>query len=359
MPASALTTEQVAGRDAIGRLCASGLSTLELLERVARRVRATVPHASAGFLSADPATLLKTGGFVEQVPRQLHMLLFENEVFWDDFAKFEQMARSGQRAVSLAAETEDELERSRRFREIYRPRGLHDELRVIFRSGSAVLGVGCIVRAEGTPRFDDSELAFLASIADCVGEGLRQALVFEKITDPATGAEDMPGMIIVRDDDSIESMTDAGRHWLAEMRLDVGAELELPSIVYQVVRRARQKNPAQGCGRVRLPSGRWLFIHAARLSSSEATPVRTAVLLEPARRAQLATLIVELYGLTEREREVTEQLVRGLAVDEIAAALAISRYTVRDHVKAIFAKTGVVSRPELTAKLFYDHFDRR
>jgi DNA-binding CsgD family transcriptional regulator len=358
MPSPALTAEQVAGRDAIGRLCASGFSSLELLERVARRVRATVPHASAGFLSADPATLLKTGGFVEQVTRQLHMLLFENEVFWDDFAKFEQIARSGQRAVSLAAATENELDRSRRFREIYRPRGLDDELRVVFRSGGAVLGVGCIVRAEGAPRFDDSELAFLDSVADSVGEGLRRALVLEKITDPRTTADDMPGMIIVQDDDSIESMTDAGRHWLAEMRLDVGAKLELPGIVYQVVRRARRENPAPARGRVRLPNGRWLFVHAARLSSAPGGPARTAVLLEPARRAQLAALIVELYGLTEREREVTELLVRGLAVEEIAAVLAISRYTVRDHVKAIFAKTGVVSRPELTAKLFYDHFDR-
>ena len=75
-------------------------------------------------------------------------------------------------------------------------------------------------------------------------------------------------------------------------------------------------------------------------------------------RAQLASLIVDLYGLTEREREVTELLVRGLAIKEIATTLSMSLHTTRDHIKAVFAKFRVSSRPELTAKLFHDHYAR-
>jgi DNA-binding NarL/FixJ family response regulator len=59
--------------------------------------------------------------------------------------------------------------------------------------------------------------------------------------------------------------------------------------------------------------------------------------------------------LTEREREVTQLLVRGTPIDEIARALWIFQHTVRDHTKAIFAKLGVNSRPELTAMLYHDH----
>ena len=73
--------------------------------------------------------------------------------------------------------------------------------------------------------------------------------------------------------------------------------------------------------------------------------------LEPASPAQLAPLLVTLYELSSREREVTEQLLHGLTTEEIAAKLYISRHTVRDHTKAIFGKFGVRSRPELTAKL--------
>ena len=67
-------------------------------------------------------------------------------------------------------------------------------------------------------------------------------------------------------------------------------------------------------------------------------------MLQPAGQSQLAPLLVGLYGLTEREREVTELLVRGLALEEIGRALGI-------NVKAIFAKLEVTSRPVLTAKL--------
>jgi DNA-binding CsgD family transcriptional regulator len=80
------------------------------------------------------------------------------------------------------------------------------------------------------------------------------------------------------------------------------------------------------------------------------------VVLEPARRADLAPLIVQAHDLTPREREITEMLLRGLPLGEIAPALWLSPHTVRDHVKAVFAKLGVRSRPELTAMLFHEHY---
>jgi DNA-binding CsgD family transcriptional regulator len=63
-----------------------------------------------------------------------------------------------------------------------------------------------------------------------------------------------------------------------------------------------------------------------------------------------------LCELSERERQVTQLLVRGMPIDAISQTLWISRHTVRDHVKAVFAKLGVRSRPELTAMLFHEHF---
>ena len=97
-----------------------------------------------------------------------------------------------------------------------------------------------------------------------------------------------------------------------------------------------------------------MVLHAAPLRGPGADE-RVAVMIEPARRADLAPLVVELYGLSDRERQVTALLARGLATDEIAQAMWLSRHTVRDHVKAVYAKLGVSSRPELTAKLFAEH----
>jgi DNA-binding CsgD family transcriptional regulator len=42
-------------------------------------------------------------------------------------------------------------------------------------------------------------------------------------------------------------------------------------------------------------------------------------------------------------------------VAAIAADLAISRHTVRDHTKAIFGKLGVTRRQELTARRCHEH----
>lgn len=55
----------------------------------------------------------------------------------------------------------------------------------------------------------------------------------------------------------------------------------------------------------------------------------------------------DLSALTPREREVLERLARGLDNEEIAAALALSEKTVRNHVSAIFAKLDVTSRGRL------------
>ena len=62
------------------------------------------------------------------------------------------------------------------------------------------------------------------------------------------------------------------------------------------------------------------------------------------------------YGLTERERLVTEHVAQGLSTAAIAGRLHLSPFTVQDHLKAVFDKLGVSSRGELVATLFVDHY---
>ena len=53
-----------------------------------------------------------------------------------------------------------------------------------------------------------------------------------------------------------------------------------------------------------------------------------------------------LEELTSREVEVLNQLAKGLANKEIADALNITEYTVKDHLKSILAKLRVADRTE-------------
>jgi DNA-binding NarL/FixJ family response regulator len=52
---------------------------------------------------------------------------------------------------------------------------------------------------------------------------------------------------------------------------------------------------------------------------------------------------------------VAERVMHGLSNEDVAEQLRISAYTVQDHLKSIFDKTGFSSRKELAARLFRDH----
>ena len=105
-----------------------------------------------------------------------------------------------------------------------------------------------------------------------------------------------------------------------------------------------------------------------RAAASIAPGLRRAMVAEPSctpalvrgpgivLSADVAPLIVEAYGLTGRELEVTRAIARGLSTAEIAAELYLSPHTVRDHVKALFEKVGVSSRGELVHRVFAEHY---
>ncbi len=356
-----LGTAAVVAHEAIHRLSVSGLFSLEFLGEVASRVRSVVPYDGGAWLTTDPATLLQTGAFIEGyelITEQTHMRFADNELLTPDFTKIVDMARLGRPVTTLHEATDGDLTLSARHRTIHRDLGLEHELRAVFRTGETTWGAVCMCRLAGQPDFSAAEKEFVASVSQYIGDGLRLALLLS--IDTSAAGHQVPGIIIMRADNTVESTTPEADEWLAQITRDEGARFELPSVVHNAARAARATANGTATGpamsRIRLESGRWLLVRASQLHHGDDHNARTAVILEPARAAELTPIIVELYELTTRERHVTELLLRGLPIDDIAAELWISRHTVRDHTKAIFAKLAVGSRPELTAKLFHDHY---
>jgi DNA-binding CsgD family transcriptional regulator len=342
-------------RDAIIRTCSSGLTAQALFEEIGARLKPLVPYASAGWLSTDPATMLYTDAVVENVDGSLHLSFFENELTTPDFAKFGELVRSPERVAILSEVTAGDPARSARHRTLHRPNGLSGELRAVFSTGGTCWGVACLTRQEGEPDFTREEAAFVGSLADHVAHGLRTSLLLAAVDEAP--ANEAPGMIVLNANGWVESMSAQAEALLCELAARPTVDgLPLPNAVHAVALWARDARGGVPRARVATPSGRWLIVHATCLRDPTGGEDRVAVMIEPARRAELASLVVELYELTEREQQVTQLLVRGLSIDEIASALWLSKHTVRDHVKAIFAKAGVTSRPELTAKLFAEHF---
>ncbi|HEY1180225.1 MAG TPA: helix-turn-helix transcriptional regulator, partial [Phytomonospora sp.] len=134
--------------------------------------------------------------------------------------------------------------------------------------------------------------------------------------------------------------------------------VRIPAWVHSTALRARGDGGSEAARiRIRGRSGRWIVCHATCLRRPDGGLAQTAVVLEAAAPSEVASLVVHAYGLTARELEITRCLARGMATAEIAAALFISPHTVRDHVKAVFAKVGVSSRRELVARLYTEHYE--
>jgi DNA-binding CsgD family transcriptional regulator len=102
--------------------------------------------------------------------------------------------------------------------------------------------------------------------------------------------------------------------------------------------------------RVPLAIGGWLNVHASWLRGSPGED-RITVVLQPAQARDTVPLLLSAHGLTRREAEVARLVLRGASTLEMMDAMRISRYTVQDHLKAIFDKVGVRSRRDLAGAL--------
>ena len=102
--------------------------------------------------------------------------------------------------------------------------------------------------------------------------------------------------------------------------------------------------------RIRTRAGRWAVLHAARLSGPSGER-RKSVVVAPARPADTVPLLLAAHGLTPREADVARLVLRGPSTETIIDTLHISRYTVQDHLRAVFDKVGVRSRRDLAGRL--------
>lgn len=64
-------------------------------------------------------------------------------------------------------------------------------------------------------------------------------------------------------------------------------------------------------------------------------------------RKQSSETDLSNYGLTTREKQVVEELLKGMTYKEIGNILAISSTTVNDHLKNVYRKMGVRTKSEL------------
>lgn len=344
--------------DAIERECARDLPPDELLVRVDERVRSAVPYDGHGWMFLDPDTLMLTGGVRSYCPPDINSRLMENEFRHDDVLSFRTLARARPACGNLWQVTGGQPELSARYRDIYSLIDAGDELRAVFRADGKCWGAVALVRDAARQPFTEAEASLLAAASGHVGIALRRALILSGAPFPAAG-EASAGILILNADDTVQSQTPEAARLLREAQQSDGELLPLPVAVYSVAHQARavaarQARASRATARMWLRHGRWLAIEAAPLDDADGEAGRVAILLQNARAAQLVSLVLASGGLTSREQQIALMLLRGNATEQIARRLVISRHTLRDHMKTVYSKLNVTSRPELTALLLHD-----
>lgn len=308
--------------------------------------------------SVDPGTVLFTGSFHQKVGCS-GTWLAEHEYVIEDVNKWWFLAQSGRLAGAASIATYGDLSRSARNRS-QAAFGIGDELRGSFVLDGIYWGAVGLLRDAGEPFFTAEDVKLLESLSPILAEGFRRAL----LATPAKQVvhhDDVPGVVVFDASGAPESISPAAEHWIAQV-----AESPPPAnaaesfLVQQVAGRARSLPAGQdplglaARSRIRTVTGRWLLMYGTRLAGGQ--DGRTAVIIQPAPHTEILPIIELAYGFTARERQVSQLCLRGSATKEIADVLQLSQYTVQDHLKAIFDKTGVRSRGELVGRIFLEHY---
>jgi DNA-binding CsgD family transcriptional regulator len=151
-----------------------------------------------------------------------------------------------------------------------------------------------------------------------------------------------PGGFTVRPDGSITDVSASARAWLDVL----DDRRRIPAAIRCVVAAARTR-PDAAVVSVPSPVGAFVTLYGSAVEHSGSVNV----IIEPSRTTVISDMWAHAYRLTARERQVAREVALGKSTRDIARTLGISPFTVTDHLKALYAKTGVASRSELVAAL--------
>ena len=342
----------------------AGLDTPTFVEEFEATLQRAVPHVATCVALVDPASNLLTAtykfGDLQGNDRSDHQWALM-EYGGGDPTSFLDLVHRDERACSVSQVTGGDTARSPRLGQFLEPTyGYVDELRMVGRQGSSSWGGLALFRGDGDPAFSAAEVDFVAGLSEDFAAGLRSGLLSRLAgrIDSCTPSHG-PAVVIVDGTDEVERVSMGAEVLLRELASETNMA-DSSGIIGALVARARRYAAGHvdelPWTRSRLPSGRWLVLHAAPLAGPSGPSGEVVITMEEARPPEIVPLVVAAFELTPRERDVTQLVLQGVETKDIAATLHMSRYTVQDHLKSVFDKAGVHSRRELISRVYFDQY---
>ncbi|HWM17236.1 MAG TPA: helix-turn-helix transcriptional regulator, partial [Microbacterium sp.] len=201
-----------------------------------------------------------------------------------------------------------------------------------------------------TKAFRATDVATLRAVAPGLAAAVRltRGRTFQRPAAPRPAHG--PSVVLVNDSLSVVGQTEAAAPWLRLLLPTPEQFSPIPAAVYNVAAQllAREAGVDHSEPLARMPAsdGSWVRVSAARVEPTQGI----VVTIEPTTMDERLDLFTRAYALSARERDVVVELSRGAATAEIASRLFLSPYTVQDHLKSVFEKTGMRSRRSLLAR---------
>ena len=360
--ASSLTADRV--RSDIEVLSRAGLGVDDFLDEASVALARVLPSVAACIGTHDPVTELLTSGrkFGDLARRNAEDPLFAIlEYGGAETTAFSEVVRRDLPAIAMGVSGRDRPGASVRMDRLIRPLfGYSDELRLAFRDDAGLWGGIALFRGDDAPAFTEDEVRWAGSLSGFFARGVRVGVLAQFGTRPLIDtAVDGPAVVVIDEHDEVVRMSTGAQLRLlqlgeaADSTDPIGTVYALVTAARRMVASAEERVPR---ARVRTRAGIWLVLHASPFLGPNGAVGEVVVTIEEARPSEVVDLVVAAFGLTRRERDVTELVLRGVETKEIAARLHLSAYTVQDHLKVVFDKAGVRSRRELITRVYLDQY---
>ncbi|MFJ5546214.1 helix-turn-helix transcriptional regulator [Streptomyces sp. NPDC093225] len=322
---------------------------------ISRVLAPLLPHDGLSLVATDPATGLGLGSFSfwhEYAPSLVTDLVMHRYQGGDPNRP---AALAGLTTPATVVGPPGDGAFDPRVREILTANGAGSELRLLLQDRHGVWGALGLLRCAGAGPFGPDDLQRAARLGPALVAALRRYVTEGPLfpTVPALPA----GVVTVGPDHTVTAVSPQARDWLDRLSSPSGHVFPewVPDaflVALSLAARSRAHDADAWVPLVCAPPvvcGRWMTLQGQPLDADATGDV--ALVLQGAAGDLVMPSFCAWYGITPRERATLRELRTGAAVKQIARRLELSPYTVNDHLKSLFRKTGADGRDELIAAL--------
>ncbi|MEV0271934.1 helix-turn-helix transcriptional regulator [Hamadaea sp. NPDC050747] len=326
--------------EAVGRIerrCAAGGDLAELRRDLVEELRRSVGFEFYAFLMTDPRSAVGAAPMAEipsvpDLPRLIRLKYLTPVNRWTALTTPVGLLRQG-----------GDPARSLVWREWMAPFGIADVASVVFRDRYGCWGFLDLWRTGKA--FTAAEAGFLARLAGPMTTAMRSGLAETFRQRPPVAERTGPIVLMLSAELDLLGQTPQTSALLRTLVPPSPGRAVIPAGAYnvaaQLLANEAEVDTHPPYARVHLSEGEWLTLRADRLGDD------IAVSIERSSPAERLDLFSRAFGLSAREAELLRRLAAGADTREVAQLLFLSEHTVQDHLKSIFAKTGLRTRPSL------------